>query len=741
MSPRLPAPLQDLLPRWGRMDSLLLVALAGLFVVRYVVLRPFEVVGADNANYLLTVRQVFGSDPSGLGLLRPPLIGVLLKPFVELLPVTTALKVAGIASSLIIALPFFKLSLRCLKPLLQGHELAALVAALGFVSSYQLASMLAFGWLTFLGIFLVLLLMVKALDLRERPSAANIAAFALVLLLIAATHQTTLLMAGVMVAFALAGLGLVAALRTGPQDGLAPCLRGMGAGAVLGGLASLPLAPLYLRHAADYTEEQWPASAFALDYFSGQVSFFFHDAPRAWIFAAWMAVVGLVVVARRKGPDVAAWTAGLALGPVLTTITAMDISSRAWMFMYAPLWLMAPAGVAWHLGELSERLGRRPGWARWAGAVPLAGALLLVALMAGYQLYLYPQRLAEQAETHSSLDAEALAAARWAGGALPAGRPVVAYPFSLGWWLEGAEGLTAFEIGSFPRKTQAMQSDTGQAVVSGSDALFNGSIGLAWASPADAPGDPQLLVRTGKEYQTSAYFDDATAIVELDSGGATRAVPLADMPASPEVQEEGSSATFTRRFQSEALEVVQTALLDTGPRQATVSYTFLARQGRIRRAVIPLRYNSFLTESVASQGPSAEAMHIGQDHSFAVRVVREAITSEATGARVEVRRPDDYTLEFALSPDGPATLMQLSIYFELDGALPAEAPVRYISTLSALRDNGISALVVDEEPVNGLVPLSSVQLQWLEASPYFRRAYQSSRLSVFEVVAGDGPGP
>ncbi len=729
-----------LLPRWNWTDSLLLVALAGLLVVRYLVLRPFEVVGADNANYLLTVRQVSGSDPSGLGLLRPPLVGLLLKPFVELLPATVALKAAGIVSSLIIALPFFKLSQRGLKPLLQGYEVVALVATLGFVSSYQFASMLAFGWLTFLGIFLVLLLMVKALDLWERPSRANVAAFAVTMLLVAATHQTTLLMAGVMVACALGGLGL-SALRAARRDVFLPFLRGTGAAVVLGGLASLPLAPLYLRHATDYTTEQWPTSALALDYFSGQVSFFFHDAPRAWVFAAWMAVVGLVAVTRRQGPALAAWTAGLAVGPVLTTITAMDISNRAWMFIYAPLWLLAPAGVAWHLQELSVYLGRRPGWTRWASAVPLAGCLVLVGLMAGYQFYLYPRRLAEQAETHSSLDAEALAAARWAGDTLPAGKPVVAYPFSLGWWLEGAEGLTAFEIGSFPRKSQAMQSDIGQAVVSGDHVLFNGSTGLAWAFPADAPGDPQLLVRTGKEYQTSAYFDDATAMVELDQGGAARAVSLADIPASLDVQDDGQSATVTRRFQSEALEVVQTTLMGTGRWQVTVSYAFTARQGGIRQVIVPLRFNDFLTQSVTSQGLQAEAIHVGQDHSFAVRVVREAITSEASGASVEVRQPDDYTLEFVLAPQGPATSLLLSVHFEFEGALPAEAPVSHVNTLTALRDYGISALMVDEAPVNGLVPLSSAQLQWLESSPYYRRAYQSGRLSAFQVVAGGGPGP
>ena len=79
-----------------RYDIAFVVLMTLLFALafRTIASQP-SVPGADIGNYLLTMRQVFGDDPTGLGLQRPPLIAVPLKIAPTLLPLIIATKVVA----------------------------------------------------------------------------------------------------------------------------------------------------------------------------------------------------------------------------------------------------------------------------------------------------------------------------------------------------------------------------------------------------------------------------------------------------------------------------------------------------------------------------------------------------------------------------------------------------------------------------------------------------------------------
>jgi len=94
-----------LLRRSGRLKLhlplLTLVASLGVaFAVRYCTVAQHLDMGHDIANYLSTMNTLFGGDVAGFGLNRPPLIGLVLKPFTLVFGDLAGVKVLGVLLSL-----------------------------------------------------------------------------------------------------------------------------------------------------------------------------------------------------------------------------------------------------------------------------------------------------------------------------------------------------------------------------------------------------------------------------------------------------------------------------------------------------------------------------------------------------------------------------------------------------------------------------------------------------------------
>ena len=108
------------------------------------------------------------------------------------------------------------------------------------------------------------------------------------------------------------------------------------------------------------------------------------------------------------------------------------------------------------------------------------------------------------------------------------------YPESLGWWIEGEAGRTAFQTTDrdmVPYGFEAEQSLQTERILSRNQGLENGRIRLAYGYPyTGVPGNPVLGAYVGGQYQDLLMFDDAATFVTFaDSSGHSLAYAPKDL--------------------------------------------------------------------------------------------------------------------------------------------------------------------------------------------------------------------
>ena len=153
---------------------------------RWIFTIPHLWVGDDTGTYLTTMNFVLGTDNTGVGGSRPPLIGYMLIPFVTTFGTLTGAKVLALLASVAGAVPFFLLTRRIVPPYL------ASIGSLVY-TWWVFADPLAFGFLTLLVLAVVLLGCWAFLRFSDKPTLDRAVTASAIISLVPNLNQTAII--------------------------------------------------------------------------------------------------------------------------------------------------------------------------------------------------------------------------------------------------------------------------------------------------------------------------------------------------------------------------------------------------------------------------------------------------------------------------------------------------------------------------------------------------------------------
>ena len=375
------------------------------------------VLGADTANYLLTMRRVFGEDPTGLGLQRPPLIAFPLKLATSVLPLVAATKALALLAWAAGAVPAYFLIRTLVGP--GGRSgVFALAGAVGYLLTTMFAGMLVWGWITFAVLALIALIALLITDAPARGGWRRSLLLGLVFALLVGTHQIGTLVVALWLALS---VPLLVVLR----DRAALWLLVRSAAIVA--LLSAWLIPLYLALANRPGEETAALGIRPWAELLSQASFFFRDPhPWFWILLLALAAVGVVAAAapragrhRRRG---ALLMVALVVAPLLPFASNEVLAGRMLYFTVLPVWVLAAVGAAAAERLASNMLSRtRTGAGFVTSTLRPAVVVALVALMV-VLFGRFETRLAGAIGFYGFLDERHVEAAAYVAAASPESR-------------------------------------------------------------------------------------------------------------------------------------------------------------------------------------------------------------------------------------------------------------------------------------------------------------------------------
>ena len=154
------------------------------FLVRLIWTGPYLILGDDTGSYLSSLNFIQGTDLTGHGGIRPPLVGYFLYPFVEILGVFPGAKVAALVASVIGAGAFFLVAKRLTQPLW------AAIGSVAFIWLPIYAETLGWGFLSILVIALALISMWAWLRYADSPGLDRALTAGAIMAVMAYLNQT-----------------------------------------------------------------------------------------------------------------------------------------------------------------------------------------------------------------------------------------------------------------------------------------------------------------------------------------------------------------------------------------------------------------------------------------------------------------------------------------------------------------------------------------------------------------------
>jgi hypothetical protein len=719
-----------------RLAIVLSGALAAVFFYRIVVLRSHVALGIDGASYLTTMHQLFGTDVTGMGLPRPPLVGIALWPLVQLFGPIQATKLLAVAVSVAIAVPFYLLCSR-----FAGRPVAAAIS-LPFIFSVRYMDALNWGFLTLAAVGLFTLCFYLIYEIVRAPSFdwGRVAALGVAALALAGTNRisafifvVTALVFGVAALIAGAGLRR-ATLRLVPP-------------AILALLASLLFVPTYLRASFALSDDAFLDVANPLDgvgrAWDNLRYYFPADPPLLWAAVAVTCIAGAAVLLRRDRLGGALLLA-LFAGPLaMNGFLGGEIGHRSLYFLYLPVWL----GVAVSADALLRSAsGRDVALAR--GSV---FGLALLASLAGLTMWRGHSMLSLAADWYGYLGTEHVSAIGAVDRYAPAGAGV-AYPVGLGAWAEGATGRRVYRGGN----------RVGQALLAGDRVTTNGSAFVADAYPvAEAPMDPALGIDNG-QLDHLLYLDDGLIELEYGASPDLRRLTLADAALQESITSiEGGTLVDQRTYELDGLRVVKEVRLPAQGGSATVALRAESNSGPITSVVVPVR--PALPSLSLPLGPRQAAFAFTGSSHFAdgwqagvsvdlaggegeeatltlVDGEGEPVTpASADGivvAESTPRLPGEVSALAEVKPHSRQAEMVLVFSFEGEPSGGGEG-LQSFAAADLIREHDISFVLVDmrpEKPHFGDPP-DVTTLAWLEDAPYLRPLWQGDAVAAYLVEA------
>jgi len=684
-----------------RIAVALAAAFGLVFVHRLVVLQPQLALGTDAGDYLATMQQLFGTDVTGKGLTRPPLVGLALWPLVQIFGPLEATKLLAVAASVLIGVPFYMLCSR-----FTGRAVA-LAASLAFIFSLRYMDALNWGFLTLVSVGLVTLCFYLIHEILAAPSLEKGKVLALALAtwaLVSANRSSTVVYVVAVLAFAAAALVVGGRFRGGLPRLLPAALLAM--------LLSLPIMPIYFHSSFAIGDERFlvagdpsPGSGGGWD----KLRYFF-DPTHLWAAVALIGLLGgLILFRRTRLGGMLVFTLTLA-SLLLCMLVAGEVGTRSVYFLYLPLWL----GFA-VFADAVVRAARDGHLALAVGPVCVLGLLALATMSKGYS------KLPEAAEWYGYLEATHVAAIEAVDQAAPAGAGA-AYPKGMITWTAGLAGRRVY--GKSP-------------LLAGDHVTTNG-----WAFVADAyvakdlPMDPAIGINMGT-LKHLLYLDDRQIAVEFGAGATSRRVTLADAE-SQESAAAIENGTFVdrRAYILDGLRVVKEVALPEGGNRVTVRLSLESASGPVTRVVVPVQP---AMQTVIATGGEQQA-HVafrgvtafGGDWWGSVLI--DATSDGGKAATLAVSPSDGITVA-EVRPESP--LAELRLTFTLRGRPSGTGgDLQSFTADDVIRQDRITFAVVDKQPARPWFgdPLSTTSLAWLEGSPYFRPLWEAGNVAAYLVA-------
>jgi len=699
-------------------------ALALVFLWRMVALRWHPALSVDAGNYLTTMQQLFGTDVTGEGLRRPPLVGVALWPLVQLFGPLEATRLLAVAASVLIGVPFYLLCSR-----FTGKAIALAVSLL-FVFSLRYMDAVAWGFLTLVGVGLFTLcfyliyevLTAPSLD-RRRVFALGLASWALV-----GTHQmSAFIYVATALAFAAAALILGGQLRRAMLRLLPAALMAV--------FLSLPFVPIYLGQSSAVGSEMYLTVVHSLDGLRGGWDnlryFFTADLPLLWAVVALVGLEGVVVLFRRNRVGGTLLLTLFFVPFCLNMLVTGQVGIRSGYFLYLPVWLGFAVGAAALVQAVRDRRGVATG-----GSISGLGLLALVAVLtirSGHS------GLLEAADWYGYLGAEQVTAIEAADRDAPPGAGV-AYPRELGRWAEGLAGRRVYEADQrnvYTRAGQRTETLIGNALLAGDRVTTNGS---AFVSDAyvveDMPMDPAVGIDNG-ELKHLLYLDDSLIEIEYGAGPALRRVTLADAEFQESVTSVESGAFVDRRtYGLDGLRVVKEVTLPEHGEGLTVVLRVESASSPISRIVVPVQpaRDSWPVSVSPQQALFAFKGFTHLRGEWWAGAYVDLFSSEGEAATLTL--PEGETTAVAeVKPESPRAYLTLAFTFYGEPAGDG-AGLRSFAAEDLIREHGVTFALVDRYPAKPWFgdPLDLATLAWLEGSPYFRPLSEEGNVTAYLVA-------
>ena len=718
--------------RLGFPFATLLASFTILFVIRCCIVAQHIDMGNDIATYLSTMNTLFGHDVAGVGLNRPPLIGLILKPFTLIFGDLAGVKTLGALVSVAIGIPFYLLAKRVSRPWI------AVAVSLVFVLMPAYSDMLTWGYLTMFGMFFIMLTLYFLLRVLEEPSRLNIFFTGLSASFVVGFHQLSLAF------FAPLSLLLFVALLAFNRPNLIRNYKALMAAVAVAMILSTPYIPTYLK----LLRLQPPAasdvpliSLTPMTQVRDGLGFQVDPAWLPWLLAILLLVPLAGVTLRSTWHKdrnavillLVAFFYSLALILFVFPPPFLEINRRAHHFMYIPLWLLVSLSISYLWSRQTVYRRKVPQWLPKLLVVAFIIVLLSTTMLQSWR------RLQDGLDYYGYLDDTRRDTVEWIRDSTPQESSLAAYPQTFGWWIEAEAGRRTANVAdrdTVPLEYLRERSLAAERLISRNQGFENGNLRLATTYPySGAPGQPVLGVYAGGSYCDIVMFDDSSILLSMASGGT---VNLADdSEKESNISGDGDSMTMMIRYLIDGTEVLQTAMLDRGSQTAVISYNIHTDGVPVSRLDVPVFFG-YKPDSV-SIAPDLTSVEVVQFLRPETDRVLTRITISIDGATIQEAATDEDGLHFSFSiqNDEPT----IAFTFEVaEPELDSDADVIRYDVRQIIRDpslkhmSSIDYLVVDLKPNPNLasaIPWGTEQ--WLNACPYYKLVYSEGDIRIYEV--------
>jgi len=713
----------------------LLASLTILFTVRCCVVAQHIDMGNDIATYLSTMNGLFGHDVAGVGLNRPPLIGLILKPFTIVFGDLMGAKTLGALVSVAMGIPFYLLAKRTSRPWI------AVAMSIVFVLMPAYSDMLAWGYLTMFGMFFIMLTLHFLLRVLEQPSKFNIFLTGLSASFVVGFHQLSLAY------FAPLCLLLFVALLLFNRPNLIRNYKPLIATVIIAVVLSVPYIPTYLKLLRLQAPAVSDVPLISLTPMTQVRAGFDFQVDPAWV--PWLLGIVLLVplaVATlrstwRKDRNtvimlLVAFFYSLVLVLFVFPPPFLEINRRAHHFMYIPLWLLAGLSLS-HLWSWQTVCHRSvPHWLPNLLTVVLVLALLSSTILPSWR------GLVRGQDYYGYLDDQRWDAVGWIGVNTPEESSIAAYPETLGWWIDAESARWTASVAdrnTVPLQYLRERSLAADRILSRNQGVENGNLRLATTYPyRGAPGNPALGVYLGGFYRDVMMFDESSTVLtpETDNGGALSSATLDSLSTSGNED----SRTMTTSYHIGDAVVTQTARLDRGAQDAVITYQFHAGSSPATGINIPVLL-AFAPDSVAI-ADSGRSIEVVQTFPDQAQSVSTQITIDASGCSLNAatRRPGLLDLSFSLQASEATMTFDFLV---TEPTADRDEDVTYYQTPQVIGDYSIDYVAVDFAPNPNLACQLPLGLQeWLNHCPYYRLVYPpdgKGDVMVYEVLTSALP--